>query len=448
MTPVSYLARRTELAKRMRADGEGGVLVLRSAPVQLRNGDVEQDYRQDSDFFYLTGFSEPESALVFESDGPFEQGKLSLFVRHRNPEREIWDGPRAGVEGASLAASLSGADAAYGMDEFDKALASLLTDKDCLYYAWGKNEAEDRSIKAALAVVKGRARTGVWPPRRIVEPAVHLHEMRLVKTEAEVERMRHACKITAEAHMRCMARARDGMAEYELDAALLGAFREAGSERVAYTSIVGSGPNACILHYRAGARRMREGELVLVDAGCEYEGYASDVTRVFPVSGTFLPEQRAIYELVLKAEEASIAAVKPGATLDQIHNTSVRVLVDGLLALGLLQGDADELIKSEGYKRFYMHRTSHWLGMDVHDAGTYFVRGKVRPLAAGMVITVEPGIYIAAGDETVPAAWRGIGVRIEDDVLVTETGFEVLSSMTPKTVADVERACGKVQKST
>ena len=441
MTPIDYLARRTELAKRMRADGEGGVMVLFSAPVQLRNGDVEQDYRQSSDFFYLTGFSEPNCALVFQSDGPFEQGTLSLFVRHRNPEREIWDGPRAGVAGAPTAASLSGADQAFGIDEFEKALGSLLTDTDRLYFAWNQWDAWDRSVKSAISSIKARARTGVWAPRIMIDPAAHLHEMRLLKSEAEVERMRHACSITAKAHQKCMADASDGMAEYELDALLLGTFRAGGSERVAYTSIVGSGSNACILHYRAGARRMATGELVLIDAGCEFEGYASDVTRVFPVSGTFSPEQRAIYELVLKAEEASIAAVKPGATLDHLHNISVRVLVDGLLALGLLQGDADEIVKSESYKRFYMHRTSHWLGMDVHDAGTYFVRGKVRALAPGMVITIEPGLYISPSDETVDAKWRGIGVRIEDDVLVTASGPDVLSSMIPKTILDVEKAC-------
>lgn len=436
MSSIDYAARRSNLARRMRADG-GGVLVLFAAATYLRNGDVEHDYRQDSDFFYLTGFDEPESVLVFDADT--EQGSLHLFVRERDPAREIWDGPRTGVEGA---VSKHGAARAFSIKDLQTELPKLIENKDRLVYAWGSSAPNDAVVQGAISSLRRRFRAGVWPPTVTVDPGVYLHAMRSIKSEQEVDLMREAAALTHVGHVACMRAAKDGMAEYELDSILLSAFRAGGSERVAYASIVGSGPNATILHYRAGNRRMRDGELVLIDAGSEYGGYASDVTRTFPVSGTFSAEQRAIYEIVLKAEEEAIQMVRPGATIDDVHNRAVRVLCEGLIELGLLQGKVDDVIANESYRRFYMHRTSHWLGMDVHDVGSYAVRGQQRTFEPGMVLTVEPGIYIAADEATVDARWRGIGVRIEDDILVTASGFDNLTASIPKTVAAVEAACG------
>jgi Xaa-Pro aminopeptidase len=425
--------RRAAFFDRMAASGTPAVAVLPAAAVFMRNNDVEHEYRQDSDFFYLTGFDEPESVLVLDG----VERKTTLFVRSRDREREVWDGHRWGVEGAK---ERFGADQAFAISEIDDKLPVLVADRRRLYGRLGHNRRFDDRVWAAIDRVRARQRLGVIAPTEIVDPGVILHEMRLRKSPPEVEAMRVAARITREAHELAMARARPGMHEYEIEALLLETFRRRGSERPAYGSIVGSGPNACVLHYRKNDRRIERGDLLLIDAGCEYGYYASDVTRTFPVGRGFSREQQAIYELVLESQVRAIASVRPGCTLDEIHKTSVDLIARGLLSLGLLSGDPAKIIERESYKRFFMHRTSHWLGMDVHDVGSYFIEHKPRGLEAGMVLTVEPGVYIAPDDDSVPREWRGIGVRIEDDVLVTGSGSEVLTEGIPKTVDEIQRA--------
>ena len=412
-----------------------GVLVVPSAPVAIRNNDVEHDYRQDSDLFYLTGFDEPESVLVLSSSADED---TVMFVRPRDPEREVWDGARAGLEGAK---NEFGAGAAYAIGELDKELPKLLEGHTRVFYRLGLDRAFDDKLLRALDSVRARAKHGAVFPTEIVDPGTVLHVMRLIKSPRELALMSRAVDITKDAHLAAMAQTKPGIYEYEVEALMRSIFRKQGSERPAYAPIVGSGPNATVLHYRKNDRKMGDGELLLIDAGCEYGYYASDVTRTFPVGGRFSNAQRAIYEIVLEAQLASIEATKPGATLDDVHQKSVEVITRGLVDLGIIEGPADEAITENRYKPYYMHRTSHYIGMDVHDVGPYFIDGKPRPLENGIVITVEPGIYIAAGAEDAPAEYRGIGVRIEDDVLVTEQGHQVLSDGIPKTVADVERAC-------
>jgi Xaa-Pro aminopeptidase len=430
----TFARRRAAFYDAMSAESPSSVAVLPAAPVFVRNNDVDHEYRQDSDFFYLTGFDEPESTLVLDA----QHRKATLFVRPRDREREVWDGPRAGVDGAK---ERFGADDALLAGELDDKLPTLLQNRRRVYCRLGANRRFDDRLFGALDRVRARQRTGVTTPTEIVDPGAILHEMRLRKSPFEIETMRSAARITREAHQLAMGRARPGMREYEIEALLLDTFRRHGSERPAYGSIVGSGPNACVLHYRRNDRLMDKGDLLLIDAGCEYGYYASDVTRTFPVGSDFSREQQAIYELVLQAQVEGIAATRPGATLDEIHKICVATITAGLVRLGLLQGELEKIIESEGYKRFFMHRTSHWLGMDVHDVGAYFEAGGPRALEAGMVLTVEPGIYIAPDDATVPPEWRGIGVRIEDDVVVTESGREVLTDGIPKSVAEIRQAC-------
>jgi Xaa-Pro aminopeptidase len=430
----TFKRRREAFFDAMSAASPAAVAVLPAAPVFVRNNDVDHEYRQDSDFFYVTAFDEPEAVVVL--DAPAR--KVTYFVRPRDRDREVWDGPRAGVDGVK---ELYGAHEAFAMSELDEKLPNVLQNRRRVYYRFGANRRFDDRLLAAVDRVRARQRTGVTPPTEFVDPGAVLHEMRLRKAHVEIETMRTAARITREAHELAMRRTRPGMFEYEVEALLLDTFRRHGSERPAYGSIVGSGPNACVLHYRKNDRRIDGGELLLIDAGCEYGYYASDVTRTFPVGRDFSREQQAIYELVLEAQLEGIAAVLPGATLDGIHRQSVHIVTRGLVKLGLLHGEVEALIESEGYKRFFMHRTSHWLGMDVHDVGAYFEGGKPRTLEAGMVLTVEPGIYIAPDDGTVPAEWRGIGVRIEDDVLVTTSVPDVLTAGIPKTVDEVYRAC-------
>ncbi|MDP9000565.1 MAG: aminopeptidase P N-terminal domain-containing protein [Myxococcota bacterium] len=429
----SFESRRTAFFDAMAAASPSAIAVLPAAPVFPRNGDVEHDYRQDSDFFYLTGFDEPDCAVVLDA----QKRKTTLFVRPRDPDREVWDGPRTGLDGAK---ERYGADEAFVIGEFEERLPTCLQDHRRVYCRLGKSRRFDDQVLGAIERVRGRQRTGVAAPVEIVDPGDILHEMRLRKSPVEVSLMRAAVRITREAHELAMRRARPGMYEYEIEALLLDTFRRRGSERPAYGSIVGSGPNACVLHHRKNDRRMSAGDLLLIDAGCEYGYYASDVTRTFPVGGDFSREQQAIYEVVLQAQLEGIAEARPGNTLDDVHKRSVHCVTRGLLGLGILSGDAEKLVETEAYKRFFMHRTSHWLGMDVHDVGAYFVRGNPRKLELGMVLTVEPGIYIAPTDDTVGPEWRGIGVRIEDDVLVSESGPEVLTAGIPKTVDEVRAA--------
>lgn len=427
-----FAARRTQL---LEAIGDG-VAMFPSAPLAVRNHDVEHPYRQDSDFFYLTGLDEPESVLVLTNQ--HAEHRVVLFVRPKKREREIWDGPRAGVEGAVEA---FGADVAFPIDELPKRLPDYLGNVERLHYRLAQNDKADAQLFDCLNLLRRGGRRGVMAPEAIIDSSVHLHEMRLRKSKAELTTMRRSAGITREAHLRAMQIAGPGMHEYEIDAELLHIFRKHGSERPAYESIVGSGPNATILHYRAGDRVMNDGELLLIDAGCELGYYASDVTRTFPVNGKFSGEQRAVYEVVLHAQKACIEEVKPGATLEALHDGAVRSITEGLIDIGLLEGDLDALIEDKKYEPFYMHRTSHWLGMDVHDVGHYYVDGKHRPLEPGFVLTVEPGVYIATDAEGVDERWRGIGVRIEDDVLVTKKGHEVLTAGIPKEIDEVEAAC-------
>jgi Xaa-Pro aminopeptidase len=414
-----------------------GVAVFPSASPAIRNQDVEFPYRQDSDFYYLTGFEEPHSVLLLTNQHP--EHRAVLFVQSRNPEREVWDGPRCGVDGA---VSDYGMDAAFPIEELDEHLADYLADVHRLHYRVGKDRAFDDRVFAALDRVRRRARHGVRAPGEIVDPGLTVHEMRMRKSPDELASMRRAVEITADAHRRAMARAEPGRHEYEVEAELLRTFHAHGSPREAYPSIVGSGPNATILHYRDNRRRMQDGDLLLIDAGCEYDYYASDVTRTFPINGKFTADQRSVYELVLAAQKAAISAVKPGATLQGVHEAALHILVDGMIELGLLSGKRDEIIENGDYKKFFVHRTSHWIGMDVHDVGTYFHEGQPRELEPGFVLTVEPGLYVPP-DADVDARWRGMGVRIEDDVLVTTDGHEVLSEEIPKAPQDVEAAASQ-----
>ncbi len=417
-------------------DAIDGVAIVPSAPVTLRNNDVEHEYRQDSDLFYLTGFDEPETVLVLSTVHP--EHRSVLFVRPRDREREVWDGARAGVDGAK---ERCGVDATFPIGELKKRLGDYVAGAKALYYELGTQGDFDRRVLDAIGKARGRGRnTKPWPTT-IQHPETIWHEMRLLKDADELAQMRRAIEITGEAHLAAMRAAAPGKHEYEIEALFRETFRRNGAERAAYAPIIGAGPNATVLHYRANNRRMEEGELLLIDAGCEYGYYAADITRTFPVNGKFSEPQRKIYEAVLAAQEEAIAATKPGATVESIHRVTIEALTRGMVEVGLLRGEVSELVQTEAYRRYYMHRTSHWLGMDVHDVGAYFVDGKPRSLEANMVLTIEPGIYVSADDDEAPEDLRGIGVRIEDDVLVTDDGHEVMSASIPKTVDDVERAC-------
>lgn len=415
------------------AKDEHAIALFAAAPVFTRNNDVEHEYRQDSDLFYLTGFAEPSSVLFLDA----KERRSTMFVLPRDPERETWDGPRAGVDGVK---AHFGADESLTIDKLAEELPRLFQNKTRLYYRLGLDRAMDDKVLAAVDRARARGKLGYGWPVEIVDPATILHEMRLFKAPEDLAAMRKAADITAEAHLRAMKGAKPGMHEFQVEAMLLETFRMHGAERPAYGSIVGSGANATILHYRLNNRKMEDNDLLLIDAGCEYDYFASDVTRTFPINGKFTKEQRAVYQIVLDAQEAGIEKSRKGSTLEKVHNACVEVITRGLVDLGLLKGDVDQLIKDGAYKPFYMHKTSHWLGMDVHDVGNYFVGGKPRELEPGMVLTVEPGIYIARDNDKVPAEWRGIGVRIEDDILVTDGEPDNLTKAIPKTVAELESA--------
>jgi Xaa-Pro aminopeptidase len=422
-----YQRRRARLAATM----QEGVAVIPTAPERTRNRDAHYPYRFDSYFYYLTGFREPGAALAIVAGAA---PRSILFCRDKDPEREIWDGLRYGPE---VARAAFGFDEAHSIGQLDARMAELIADRDALYCHLGSDAAWDARVTGWINAVRERARTGVTAPRAVKDVHALLDEMRLIKAPEELAVMRRAAAITAGAHRRAMRAARPGRAEYEIEAELLHEFRRHGAQAPAYTPIVASGDRACVLHYVQNDGVLADGELLLIDAGCELDGYASDVTRTFPVSGRFSGPQREIYGLVLAAQAAAIAAVKPGAPWDAPHRAAVNVLTEGLIDLKLLQGGLAEAVETESYKRFYMHRTGHWLGLDVHDAGDYKRQGDWRVLAPGMVLTVEPGCYIRAG-EGVPARLSGIGVRIEDDVLVTDSGSEVLTRGAPKDAADIE----------
>lgn len=417
------------------------VALLPSAHGVVRSADSEFPFRQDSDFHYLTGLDEPDCVALLR---PRSEQRFVLFVRPRDREAEVWTGRRTGVEGAT---SIYGADAAYPIAEIDTKLPELLQDVDVLHYALGRDPGMDTRV---LRILTEHRRTR---PRRghglvrIDDPGTVLHEMRLLKDPYELDRMRTAAAISAAAHVRIMQEARPGMREFELQARLESDFRERGGSGPAYGSIVGGGANATILHYVDNRDELREGDLVLVDAGCEYDSYAADITRTWPVAPSFSPEQAEIYNLVLEAQRHAIETVRPGARFIEAHDRAVAVLCEGLVRLGLLEGPADRARESGDYRRYYMHRTGHWLGLDVHDVGLYETGAASRVLEAGMVLTVEPGIYVAEDETTAPERYRGIGVRIEDDVLVTPDGHEILTAAVPKELEAVEALRAAVPES-
>jgi Xaa-Pro aminopeptidase len=420
-----------------RLAAENAAAVIPTGAPRVRNHDSEYRFRPRSDFYWLTGFREPDAVLVLAPRVAGAEGVL--FVNEKDREAETWTGRRLGVADAPRTLGVA---RAHPRGELWTRLSELLPGHERVVFGFGEDAAFDRELLEAVAGLQRRARGPLAPPRQWVEPALWLHELRLVKDEAELERMRAAARVSAEAHRAVMRAARPGVNERELDALLDYTFRRAGGTGAAYGNIVAGGANACILHYHENDRPLVAGELCLVDAGCEWDFYASDVTRTFPVGGRFSPEQRALYELVLAAEERAIAIVRPGATQDDVHAAALEILVDGLLALGLLTGTRASVLEDKSYRRFYMHRTGHWLGLDVHDCGLYAVDGKPRPFVPGMVTTVEPGLYVAPDDETVEARWRGIGIRIEDDCLVTAGGCEVLTRDVPKGVEELEALCG------
>ena len=427
-----FARRRKEYIERM---GDNAVAVFHSPPETLRNGDAHFPFRQSSDLYYLSGFREPETTIVLRPGAETE--KFVMFVRPRDPEREVWDGRRAGVDGAR---DTYGADAAYPVSELTKRLPDLVANTDDLHYSLGLDPEFDRKITALMASLRMRERRGRRPPHRVIDPHAELHEMRLRKKPDEVAVLRRAAEITAEAHIAAMKQAAPGVFEYELEATLDYTFRRRGGTGPGYSTIVGAGANATILHYIENNSQLADGDLILIDAGCEFDLYTADVTRTFPANGTFTVDQRECYQLVLSVQEEAIRMIKPGVTIDDIHDYCVKTLTSGMIELGLITGPVEQAIEDESYRRFYMHRTSHWLGMDVHDVGAYNRDGEPRPLEAGMVITVEPGLYIP-DEEDIPVALRGIGIRIEDDILVTEDGHENLTIAVPKTVANVEAAC-------
>lgn len=430
MDTAPYLARRTALVARMNRAG-GGIAVIPTAPEMLRNRDTHHGYRADSYFHYLTGFIEPEAVLVLVA-GAAPQS--ILFCRDKDVEREIWDGFRHGPEGAR---ELFGFDIAHSVSEFDSKLAELLADQPALWFSLGHDAAWDARISAALNAVRAQSRAGKRAPAALRDVRTELDEMRLIKDASELATMRRAAVISAAAHARAMRFTAPGRYEYEVEAELLHEFRRMGCEAPAYGSIVAGGANACVLHYVGNDQVLKDGDLLLIDAGGELGAYAADITRTFPVNGKFSGPQADVYDLVLDAQTAAIAATKPGATFIDPHDAAVKVLAQGMLDLKLLHGSLDGVLESESYKRFYMHRTGHWLGKDVHDAGEYKTGEHWLTLAPGMVLTVEPGCYIRPADD-VPEAFWNIGVRIEDDAVVTAKGCEIITAAAPKTIADIE----------
>ena len=424
--------RRPQLAEFMRRMDEDSVAVIASAPEAVRSNDTHYRYRQDSDFFYLTGLDEPDSIAVIRPAHP--EHPYTLFVRPRDPERETWEGRRAGTEGARAA---YGADAAHPVEEFREKLGELLDGARNVYYRLGARPDLDEILVRQIGALRQRGRTQ-RAPDSITDPGAILSEMRLVKTGDEIELMQRAADIAAEAHVEAMRAARPGMYEYEIEALVEYVFRRRGASGPAYSTIVGAGANATVLHYVTNDAVLRDGDLLLIDAGCELKGYASDITRTFPVAGRFTAAQREIYSVVLEAQLACVEMVRPGVTMEDLNERAVRMLTDGMLRLGLLRGDAEKLIGEKEYRKFFMHGLGHFLGMDVHDVGRYQLDDGPRKLAPGNVITVEPGLYVAADAEDVPDRFRGVGIRIEDDVLVTEEGCRVLTDKVPKRIEEIE----------
>jgi len=431
--PTEFARRRKRLLQMM---GKASVAILPAAPMRLRNRDAEHPYRQDSDFYYLSGFNEPDAVLVLIPKR--KHGEVVLFCRERDPQMETWHGRRAGLEGA---VEDYGADDAFPISDIDDILPGLLEHSERVYYAMGCDTQFDLRVTGWINHLKEQSRAGAHTPSEFIALDHLLHDMRLYKSRAEISAMRKAAKISAQAHKRAMRQCRPGKMEYEIEAEFQYYFKQHDCAN-AYTPIVGGGENGCILHYTENNAELRDGDLLLIDAGAENELYAADITRTFPVNGRFSPEQKALYQIVLDAQLAAIDKVRPGNHWDAPHEAAVRILTKGLIKLGLLKGNLRTLIKEQAYRTFYMHRTGHWLGLDVHDVGDYKVGDAWRELEPGMVLTVEPGLYIAPGTKVgkrrIAKKWQGIGIRIEDDVLVTKDGCDVLSKDAPKTIAAIE----------
>ena len=431
MTRNEFRRRRRQL---MRIMGKGSIAIIPAAALCTRNNDVHYPYRPDSDFYYLTGFGEPEAVAVLIPGR--EQGEYILFCREKDPDKERWDGSIAGQEGA---VSEYGADDSFPISDLDDILPRMLEQCDKVFYAMGSDAELDQRMSSWIGRIRSKACSGVHPPQEFIALDHHLHDMRLYKSRSEVALMRRAARISAAAHKELMQACRPGMKEYDLEGLFINACYRRGARQQAYNPIVGGGDNATVLHYTDNDQPLEAGDLVLVDAGCELGFYASDITRTFPVSGRFSEPQRQLYQLVLDAQLAAIRQVKPGNPYDAPHRAAVRTLTRGLVKLGLLKGQPAKLIKDEKYKKFFMHGTGHWLGMDVHDVGDYKIDGHWRELEVGMVLTIEPGLYIPRGMKGVAKKWQGIGIRIEDDVLVTRESHDILSKDAPKTVEEIEK---------
>ena len=412
--------------------GNESVAIIPTAPVYIRNRDVEFPYRADSDFYYLTGFSEPEAVVVLVPDR--YHGEFVLFCRERDEKMETWNGRRAGLEGAC---DIYGANDAFPIEDMDDILPGMLEDRERIYYTMGNNAIFDQKVLGWVNQVRQRARTGINAPDEFISLNHLLHEMRLFKSRPEISAMKKAAKISCHAHRRAMQVCQPGMMEYHIEAEILHTFMQHGSRSPAYPSIVGSGENSCILHYTENSSELCDGDMLLIDAGAEYESYASDISRTFPVNGHFSKEQKQLYEVVLAANLEAIKQVRPGNHWNDPHNTAVYILTEGLLSLGILKGRLKTLIKENAYKKYYMHRTGHWLGMDVHDVGDYKLDGEWRVLEPGMTTTIEPGLYFQP-QHGLQKKWWNIGIRIEDDMLVTKEGNEVFSNGVPKTVNEIE----------
>lgn len=428
LNPDLYRQRRARLLQQM----QRGIAVIPTAPEALRNGDAHYPFRFDSHFHYLSGFDEPEAVLVLLSG---EKPQSILFCREKDMEREIWDGFRYGPEGAC---KIFGFDAAYPIAQLDDKLTELMGNQPALFHPLGAHAVWDDRILALRTRVQGQARSGITAPNEIHDVRMLLDEMRLIKDSSELATMRGAATISAAAQVRAMRATRPGKMEYEIEAELLHEFRKSGAHGPAYTSIVAGGANACVLHYISNNTVLKDGDLLLIDAACELDGYAADITRTFPVNGKFSAAQKDVYEIVLAAQAAAIATARPGSHWNQPHDDALRVLVQGMVDLKLCSGSVESVIESGDYKRFYMHRTGHWLGMDVHDVGNYKLDGNWRDLLPGMALTVEPGMYIRPADN-VPEAFWNIGIRIEDDIVITDKGCEVLTHEVPKTVDGIEQ---------
>ena len=426
---AEYARRRRQL---MRMAGEDAILVLPAAPVRVRSHDTHYLYRQDSDFWYLCGFPEPDAVLVLVPGR--KHGEALLFCRERDPEREAWDGPRFGQDGA---VESFGMDDAYPIEDLDEILPGLLEGRSRVYYHFGRDAEFDLKLIGWVNRVRAQVRHGAQPPHEFLELGHLLHEQRLFKSRDEIRLMEKAAAISVRAHQAAMRAARPGIHEYELQAEVERVFRAADA-CPAYASIVGAGGNGCVLHYVANTGKARDGDLVLIDAGAEYRNYAADITRTFPVNGRFTKEQRALHDLVGAAQAAALACARPGVAFAALHETVVEVLGEGLLRLGLLKGSLEKCIAGEHYRQFYRHKSGHWLGLDVHDVGDYRIDGQSRLLEPGMVLTIEPGLYVGADDTSVAAKWRGIGIRTEDDVLITADGHRVLTEGLARSADEIE----------